>query len=195
LDFSEDNVHIKYDKGDVLTLDIESSPDGTIKKRVDFQPSNKNELVIQTTVAKVGTGRSYEDVVGQLNTFLQHSKIILWAGIGFLAAGGLLAGIFKDIKSGMVLVGIGTAMLGGYALLPQIYSNWLLILSAGVVIIPVFWYFTFRQTTRINEASTLSYERMKVKHPDIAKEMSTDFKILLPPKDIQKVKKLKKTLV
>lgn len=195
LNFSEDGAVIRYDKGDVLSLNIETRPDGTINKKIDFQPQNKNELTVTNTSADIDTGSSYEDMVGQLNVFLQNAKVILWAGIGFLAAGGIFAGFFRDIRSGLILAGIGVAMLGGYALLPQIYSNWLLVLGGGVVIIPVFWWLTHRQDKRMLHASVIAYERLKIKYPDIAKEMSADFKAPLPKKDIDKAKKIRNPMI
>lgn len=191
LDFSEDGAVIKYNKGDLLTLNVETRPDGTIIKRVDFEPQNENEMRLSNTSANVDTGSSYEDMVGQLNVFLQHAKLIMWVGIGFLAAGGLWAGLFRDFKTGIILGGIGALMLGGYAVLPQIYSNWLLVLVIGVVAVPIIWWLTHRQNTRISKASVLAYEKIKAKYPDIAKEMSSEFKIALPPKDIEKAKKIR----
>jgi hypothetical protein len=191
LDFSEDGAIIKYDKGDVLRLDVETRSDGTIVKSLDFEPQNPNELKLTNTVANVDTGSSYEDMVGQLNVFLQNSKFIMWAGVGFLAAGGLFAGIFRDVRSGLVLAGIGVAMLGGYALLPQIYSNWLLVLVLLIGVIPVFWILQHRQRNRITHASVMSYEKIKSKYPEIAKELSAEFKASLHPKDVEYAKKVK----
>lgn len=191
LDFTEDGAVIRYDRGDILSLNVETRTDGTIIKRVDFEPQNPNEMRLNNTSANGGTGSSYEDLVGQLNVFLQHAKLIMWVGIGFLAAGGLWAGIFRDIKTGIILGGIGALMLGGYAILPQIYTHWLLILVIGVVAVPVIWWLTHRQNTRISKASIASFEKLKTKYPDIAKEMSSEFKAVLHPKDIEKAKKLK----
>jgi hypothetical protein len=195
LDFSEDGAIIRYDRGDVLTLNIETRPDGSIHKKVDFQPQNPNKLEITNTTAKVDTGSSYEDMVGQLNVFLENSKFIMWAGVGFLAAGGLFAGFLRDIRSGLILSGIGIAMLGGYALLPQIYSNWLLVLGVGAVAIPVYWFLSFKQRNRISHASVIAYEKIKAKYPDVAKEMSAEFKAILYPEDIELARKIKNPTV
>ena len=67
-------------------------------------------------------------------------------------------------------------MLIGYAVLPQFYSNWLLILAGGAIIIPLIWFMHFRQYSRIAKASIRAHEVMKVRNPELAKENSLYFK-------------------
>lgn len=191
LDFSEDGAIVRYDKGDILRLDIETRTDGTIKKTLDFSPQNKNELEITNTEIKAHTGKSYENVAEMLNVFLENSKFIMWAGVGFLVAGGVFAGFFRDVKSGIVLAGIGAMMLGGYAILPQIYTNWLLVCAVGIVVIPLFWWFAHKKTKRVMVASVKAYEWLKIKYPDVAREMSKEFKVNLDATDLNVAKQVK----
>lgn len=194
LEFDEDNVLIRYDKGDEFKMDITSDSSGKLIKSIDFKPQNPNELSIRNTTVTTDTGSSYEDLVGQLNVFLENAKFIMWVGVGFLAAGGLFIGLFRDVKTGVVLLGIGAAMLGGYAILPQIYTNWLLVLCGGVVVVPLFWWLTHRRKHRITVNSQKAYEYIKMKYPDVAKEMKMKFTENLHPKDIDHLKKQSKKI-
>ena len=130
-------------------------------------------------------------MTGELNVFLKNAKLIMWVGIGFLAAGGIFIGFLRDVRSGLILMGIGVVMLVGYAILPQLYTNWLLVLIIGILVIPVYWFLNFKKHERVAKASIKAHEMLKHRDPKLAKEMSKEFKQHLNIKDIEHVNTLK----
>lgn len=192
LNYSEDGVTIPTNPDDELNIVVEKKPDGSITKSIKFKPKSQSSNVVVSGVnADADSGASWEDKVGQLQVFMKNAKLILWAGVGFLAAGGLFIGFLRDVRSGLVLGGIGVAMLVSYSILPQLYSNYAIVLGMGVIAIPVMWYLHYKKTERIAKASVKAYETLKIKNPELAKEHSLHFKEHINPRDLEQVKKLK----
>jgi len=192
LGYQEDGVTIPTNVGDELNIEVKTEPNGNVTKKIEFKPKTKAaEVVISGVNADVDTGNSYEDKLGQLKVFMANSKLIMIVGIGFLVAGGLFAGFLRDIRSGIILAGIGSGMLVLYALLPQLYANYAIILGVGALSIPAVWYLHYKKTERIARASVKAYETLKVKNPELAKEHSKEFKQHIKPTDIDHAKKLK----
>ena len=191
-DYNESGVKIPVDKGDILKVTvIKNENTGNTKTEIDYQPKNKGEVQVSDLNGNIDTGSSYEDIVGQLEVFMSNAKLIMWVGIGFLAAGGVFAGFLRDVRSGIILGGIGAVMLFGYAILPQIYANYLIFVAIAVIAIPIIWWLNYKQKDRIAKASIKAYENLKIRDPELAKENSKEFKQHIKPSDLDTVKKLK----
>lgn len=188
--YNEDGVKIPLHKDDEISI-IVNKTDTESTTKIEFKPKNSSVVEVFSSGGHVSTGKSYEDVTGKLNVFMQNIKLILWVGIGFIVAGGIFAGIMRDIRSGIILGGIGCVMLIGYSILPQLYSNYLIIVSIGIVAIPVIWYFNYKKMKRVTKASIVSHEEIKKKNPDVAKESSNEFKKYINPEDENFIKQLR----
>lgn len=191
LDYKEDGVVIPANAGDELNVEIVTQTNGSTKKVITYKPTSKSEVRVSSVDTNANTGSSYEDMVGQLQVFMQNSKIILWVGLGFIAGGGIFVGMFRDVKSGAILAGIGAVMLVGYAILPQIYANYMIVVAIGAISIPILWYLHYSKTKRIAQASIKAHEELKRKDPVLAKEHSKHFKEHIKPNDLHHAKKLK----
>ena len=188
--YNENSVVIPMNEGDELEIHTVTEPNGKTDREVIFKPKNETEVQISVIEASGETGASYKDMVGELNVFLQNSKIIMWVGVGFLVAGGLFGGLLRDVRTGLVLGGIGVLMLGAYALLPTLYSNGALIIGGLVIVIPVLWWLDSKKHSRIAKASQKTHNKLKVTNPELAKKNADEFKKHLAPSDIDYLKKL-----
>jgi hypothetical protein len=192
IDYNEDSVKIPMNPSDSLDVTITNNPDGGVKKEIKFTPVGKpTEVTVSGVTAGANTGASWEDKLGQLKVFMQNSQFIMWAGVGFLTAGGIFMGFFRDIRSGLILIGIGGAMLISYAVLPQIYANWALLLVVGVIAVPIMWWLHYKKTERIARASIKAHESLKIKNPELAREHAKNFKEHIKPTDLNYAKKMK----
>jgi hypothetical protein len=191
LDYSEDGVEIPFNDGDSLTVTIEEKPDGKPMKEITFLPKNQGTAKVFSVATTADTGFSYKNTLGEFKVVMKEFRLIMWVGVGFIAVGGLFALGFKDFKSGGISGGIGALILGGYAILPQVYSNWLLVLCIGAAIIPILWFLTYRKKDRLVKASIRAHEKLKEKNPELAAEHSLYFKQDLNIKDIEHAKQIK----
>jgi len=191
LTYNEDGVKIPMGDGDELEVIVDKGVLGGVRKTIMYKPKNKSNVEVSNITADGTTGTSHKDMVGQLKVFMKSAKIILWVGIGFLVSGGVFAGFLRDTRTGMILGGIGALMLIGFAVLPQIYANYLLVLGILSIVIPVMWYLNMRRNERLLKASVETHEELKIKDPEKAKEQSNEFKQKIDPKDLDHVKKLK----
>lgn len=191
IDYKEDGVILPYNDGDELVVQIRKTLTGDIEKTITFHPKNSGTATLSNVSAEANTGNSYKDMTRELNVFLKNAKLIMWVGVGFLAAGGIFIGFLRDVRSGLILMGIGVVMLGGYAILPQLYTNWLLVLVLVVLVIPVYWFLKFKKHERVAKAAIKAHEMLKRDHPEIAKHHSKEFKQHLDVKDVEHARELK----
>lgn len=192
-DYNEAGIKIPVKKGDILNITVDKSNTGVSKTNIEYKANNDSLVEVTDIKGNLDTGTSHEDMVGQLTVFMDNVKIIMWVGIGFLVAGGVFAGFMRDIRTGIILGGIGAVMLVGYAIMPQIYANYMIFAVIGLIALPVMWWLHSRTTTRLYHASQKSYERLKEKYPEIAKEQSDEFKKHINIKDIKHAKKIKES--
>lgn len=137
-------------------------------------------------------GHSFKSNLGEFKAVVGSFKVVTYAGIGFLIVGAGLGIGFKDWKNSGLLMGIGADILGLSAILPSIYQNGALILTLGVLVVPVVYWVRYKRVKAVAAASIQTFENLKKSDPEKAKEQSLQIQKGLDRKEIETAKGLKK---
>lgn len=190
-DYKEDGITIPVSPGDHLAINIVKDPNGAVETSIVFEPVSPSKVDISSIIATANSGASHKDIVGELNVFMKNSQVIMYVGMGFLVVGGLSLAFLPNKRTGLIFGGIGALLLGAWAILPQIYSNWGLVLICGVGLIPAYWLYDSLKHKRLLHASIDSHEKLKKTDPVEAKKRSSLFKENIRPEELEYVKKIR----